>query len=196
MPSIEYDDVYKRALAKINDLDLANYTEEDFREYMKEWLHSAISKPYSRKKFSNFSFDDDLEEINFSLADSVDDDYDSQFVISALAKGLIVNYLPSKLETTANLAIMIGGKEEKKLLDTYSKNIERLDKLRKEWELAINNINFNSTFDLSKYKNCTKAVNKIYDFIEDANVVNTAGEIALKKNPECDIRNLNQNPKQ
>ena len=137
MPSIEYDDVYKRALAKINDLDLANYTEEDFREYMKEWLHSSISKPYLRKKFSNFSFDDDLEEINFSLVDSVDDDYDSQFVISALAKGLIVNYLPSKLETTANLAIMIGGKEEKKLLDTYSKNIERLDKLRKEWELEL-----------------------------------------------------------
>ena len=137
MPSIEYDDVYKRALAKINDLDLANYTEEDFREYMKEWLHSAISNPYLRKKFSNFSFDDDLEEINFSLVDSVDDNYDSQFVISALAKGLIVNYLPSKLETTANLAIMIGGKEEKKLLDTYSKNIERLDKLRKEWELEL-----------------------------------------------------------
>ena len=50
---------------------------------------------------------------------------------------MIVNYLPSKLETTANLAIMIGGKEEKKLLDTYSKNIERLDKLRKEWELEL-----------------------------------------------------------
>ena len=65
MPSIEYDDVYKRALTKINDLDLANYTEEDFKEYMKEWLHSSISKPYLRKKFSSFSFNDDLEEINF-----------------------------------------------------------------------------------------------------------------------------------
>ena len=137
MPSIEYDDVYKRALTKINDLDLANYTEDDFREYMLEWLHSAISKPYLRKKFSSFSFDDELEEINFSLTDSVDDGYDTQFVISVLAKGLIVNYLPSKLETTANLAVMIGGKEEKKLLDTYSKNIERLDKLRKEWELEM-----------------------------------------------------------
>lgn len=137
MPSIEYDDVYKRALTKINDLDLANYTEEDFKEYMKEWLHSSISKPYLRKKFSSFSFNDDFEEINFSLVDPVDDDYDSQFVISALANGLIVNYFPSKLETTANLAVMIGGKEEKKLLDTYSKNIERLDKLRKEWELEL-----------------------------------------------------------
>lgn len=137
MPSIEYDDIYKRALVKINDLDLANYTEEDFRECMTEWLHSAISEPYLRKKFSDFSFDDDLEEINFSLVAPVDDLYDSQFVISTLAKGLIINYFPSKLETTANLAVMIGGKEEKKLLDTYSKNMERLDKLKKEWELDL-----------------------------------------------------------
>ena len=39
MPSIEYDDVYKRALTKINDLDLANYTEEDFKEYMLSLIH-------------------------------------------------------------------------------------------------------------------------------------------------------------
>lgn len=79
---------------------------------------------------------------------------------------------------------------------SYLSPMKAIKDIRKEWELAINNINFDSTFDLSKYKNCTKAVSKIYDFIEDVNVVNTAREIALKKNPECDIRNLNQNPKQ
>ena len=44
MPSIEYDDVYKRALAKINDLDLANYTEEDFREVEKRVNFKVIAK--------------------------------------------------------------------------------------------------------------------------------------------------------
>lgn len=76
---------------------------------------------------------------------------------------------------------------------SYLSPMKAIKDIKKEWELAINNISFDSTFDLSKYKNCTKAVSKIYDFIEDANVVNTAGEIALKKNPECDIRNLNKN---
>lgn len=137
MPSIEYDNIYKRALTRINDLDLANYTEEDFRDCMIEWLHSAISTPYIRKKFATFSFDDDLEEINFTLTDPVDDIYDVQFITSILANGLIINYLPSKLEATENLAVMIGGKEEKKLLDTYSKNMERLNKLKKEWELEL-----------------------------------------------------------
>ena len=32
---------------------------------------------------------------------------------------------------------MIGGKEEKKLIDNYSKNMERLAELKREWELEL-----------------------------------------------------------
>lgn len=32
---------------------------------------------------------------------------------------------------------MIGGKEEKKLIDNYSKNMERLTQLKREWELEL-----------------------------------------------------------
>ena len=85
---------------------------------------------------------------------------------------------------------------------TTGKNISNISPMKaikdvkKEWALALDNIDFKNNFDLLKYKNCTKAVEKIYKFIENADVINTAGEIALKKNPECDVRNLNQNPKQ
>lgn len=84
---------------------------------------------------------------------------------------------------------------------TTGKNISNISPMKaikdvkKEWALALDNIDFKNNFDLLKYKNCTKAVEKIYKFIENADVINTAGEIALKKNPECDTRNLNQNPK-
>lgn len=85
---------------------------------------------------------------------------------------------------------------------TTGKNISNISPMKaikdvkKEWAIALDNIDFKNNFDLLKYKNCTKAVEKIYKFIENADVINTAGEIALKKNPECDVRNLNQNPKQ
>ena len=75
--------------------------------------------------------------INFTLTNSVDDSYDSEFVKTILAKGIIINYFPSKLENTKNLATMIGGKEEKKLIDNYSKNMERLTQLKREWELEL-----------------------------------------------------------
>lgn len=137
MPSLKYEDIYKRALTMIDDLELATYTEEDFYDILREWLHATASFPLLRKKFSVYSFDDEIMSINFTLTNSVDDFYDSEFVKTILAKGIIINYFPSKLENTKNLATMIGGKEEKKLIDNYSKNMERLTQLKREWELEL-----------------------------------------------------------
>lgn len=137
MPSLKYEDIYKRALTMINDLELATYTEEDFYDTLCEWLHTTSSLPLFRKKFSSYAIDDEIMELNFTLSNSIDDFYDSEFVKTILAKGIIINYFPSKLENTKNLATMIGGKEEKKLIDNYSKNIERLTQLKREWELEL-----------------------------------------------------------
>ena len=137
MPSLKYEDIYKRALTMINDLELATYTEEDFYSVLCEWLHTTSSFPLLRKKFSTYSFDDEIMNINFTLTNSVDDFYDSEFVKTILAKGIIINYFPSKLENTKNFATLIGGKEDTKLIDPYSKNMERLTQLKREWELEL-----------------------------------------------------------
>jgi hypothetical protein len=137
MPSISYDQIYKRALVRINDLELVQYTQDDFYESMKEWLHSAYSSIIFRSKFSSFELDDEIMQVTFTLTNSVDDNYDSDFVTSILAKGVILNYFPSKLENTANLAVMIGGKEEKKLLGNYNQNMERLHNLQTEFEREL-----------------------------------------------------------
>ena len=110
MPSIEYEAIYKRALVRIDDIGLANFTQEDFYDYLREWLHTASSEPLFRKKFSSFSLDDELMQLNFTLSYNVDDDYDK------------------------NLAVMIGSDKEKKLIGNYSKNMERLNDLKREWE--------------------------------------------------------------
>lgn len=134
MPSLSYESIYKKALTMINDLELATYTEDDFYNILREWLQTTSSLPLLRKKFSSYSLDDEIMTLTFTLNNSVDDEFDKNFVKTILAKGIIINYFPSKLENTKNLATMIGGKEGKKLIDNYSKNIERLTQLEREWE--------------------------------------------------------------
>lgn len=134
MPSLSYESIYKKALTMINDLELATYTEDDFYNILREWLQTTSSLPLLRKKFSSYSLDDEIMTLTFTLNNSVDDEFDKNFVKTILAKGIIINYFPSKLENTKNLATMIGGKEEKKIIDNYSKNIERLTQLEREWE--------------------------------------------------------------
>lgn len=137
MSSIDYETIYKRALVRIDDLKLLNYSKEDFYDFMSELLKSCMSVPKLRKLFSSFSFDDEIESLEFNLSNSVDESYDIQFVTNILAKGIIINYLPSRLESTVHLATMIGGTEEKKLVDNYKTNIERLKNLEKEFDLEI-----------------------------------------------------------
>jgi competence CoiA-like predicted nuclease len=137
MPSITYDQIYKRALTRINDLELAKYTQDDFYESMKEWLHSAYSSIIFRSKFSSFKLDDEIMQITFTLTNSVDDGYDTDFVTTILAKGVIINYFPSKLEESMNLHSYIGGKEEKISRQNYNQNMERLKNLQHEYEREL-----------------------------------------------------------
>lgn len=128
MPSIEYESIYKRALSRLNDVSLSQYAKEDFYEALKEWLSSASSDPYLQRKFTKYVDDEDMEEIQFELENSVNEQYDINFVTNMLAQGLIVNYMPSKLEQASFLHAMVYGKEEK-WKDNYKNAQMRLDTL-------------------------------------------------------------------
>ena len=49
-------------------------------------------------------------------------------------------------------------------------------------------INFVKDFKLDDYKNCKKAIDSIYNFLEDPKSVKIPAETALKLNPDCDLR--------
>lgn len=129
MPLIKYDSIYERALSRIKDTELMSLVEDDFYDYMKEWLHASSSLPQFRRQFSSFELDDEVMTLTFILTNTVDEQYDVNFVTNILSEGIIVNYMPSKIDTGVNMATMIGGKEEKKLVDNYGKMQERLDNL-------------------------------------------------------------------
>ena len=80
MPSLSYESIYKKALTMINDLELATYTEDDFYDILREWLQTTSSLPLLRKKFSSYSLDDEIMTLTFTLNNSVDDEYDKNFV--------------------------------------------------------------------------------------------------------------------
>lgn len=127
--TIRYETVYERALRHINDTELAQLMEDDFYDFLKEWLHSAVSLPQFRRQFKLFELDDEVMAITFDLNNSVDTTYDTDFVKTILSEGVVINYFPSKIDTGVNMSTMIGGKEEKKLLDNYGKMQERLNTL-------------------------------------------------------------------
>lgn len=125
---MKYEEIYSRSYMKRYDPSF--YENKEFAyETMKEWLHEIVAFPWVRKIFSSITLDDVLEELNFELVNSVDEQSDNDFVIKLFTDGFVICWMRPRVETAINLATVIGGKDEKKLLSNYQANIDRLNSL-------------------------------------------------------------------
>ena len=125
---MKYEEIYSRSYMKRYDPSF--YENKEFAyETMKEWLHEIVAFPWVRKIFSSITLDDILEELTFELVNSVDEQSDNDFVIKLFTDGFVICWMRPRVETAINLATVIGGKDEKKLLSNYQANIDRLNSL-------------------------------------------------------------------
>lgn len=134
---LSYSTLFSRVLNKINDPKELSLDENDLLEIYTERLHSVVGKPRVRRLFSTLSLDDELQEMTFTLNNSVDEDSDTDFVLEVLSLGMAIEWLQPQVDSVIHTSVMIGGKEEKKLLDNHKNMIERLDNMKKEQNKMI-----------------------------------------------------------
>lgn len=139
---LSYDEIFSRALNKIDDPKELQLNDNDLLMIYTQRLHSVISKPFIRKLFSSIKKDDELQEMNFSLVDSVDEDSDKEFVLELFAMGLAIEWLEPQVKSLRNTIQVFGGKEEKKLKDDYSLNKQLLKEMKIEQQKFIRDYGF------------------------------------------------------
>ena len=134
---LSYSTLFSRVLNKINDPKELSLDESDVLEIYTERLHSVVGKPRVRRLFSSISLDDEIQEMTFTLNNSVDEESDKDFVLEILSLGMAIEWLQPQVDSIIHTSVMIGGKEEKKLLDNHKNMIERLDSMKKEQNKMI-----------------------------------------------------------
>ena len=134
---LPYSILFSRVLNKINDQKELSLDENDLLEIYTERLHSVVGKPRVRRLFSTLTLDDELQEITFTLNNSVDEDSDTDFTLEVLSLGMAIEWLQPQVDSVIHTSVMIGGKEEKKLLDNHKNMIDRLDSMKKEQNKMI-----------------------------------------------------------
>ena len=75
--------------------------------------------------------------ISFELLYPVDETSDTYFIISLLSLSMVIQWLQPQVDSILNTAPMIGGKEEKKLLDNHKYSIQRLQSMKEEQKKMI-----------------------------------------------------------
>ena len=134
---LSYSTLFSRVLNKINDQKELSLDESDLFEIYTERLHSVVGKPRVRRLFSSISLDDEIQEMTFTLNNSVDEESDKDFVLEILSLGMAIEWLQPQVDSVIHTSVMIGGKEEKKVLDNHKNMIDRLDSMKKEQNKMI-----------------------------------------------------------
>lgn len=134
---LSYSTLFSRVLNKINDPKELSLDESDLLEIYTERLHSVVGNPRVRRLFSSLSLDDEIQEMTFTLNNSVDEESDKDFVLEILSLGMAIEWLQPQVDSVIHTSVMIGGKEEKKLLDNHKNMIERLGSMKKEQNKMI-----------------------------------------------------------
>ena len=133
-----YEEIYSQFYSKETDPTFfKKYSRDEAYELMRNWLHSIVAVPYIRKCFSTITLDDEVLELTFELKNSIDEDSDNYFVKDIFAQGLVICWMQQQIDTAVNLASVIGGKEEKSILNNYKNNIARLKELKIELRKTI-----------------------------------------------------------
>ena len=132
-----FDKIFSRFLTLVNDYKLAQLPEVDLDELEIEWLYAASSDPRIRQKFSYFEIDNTMREVVCELRNSVDEYADEEFVVRILSMGMAIAWLQPQVDSILYTSPFIGGKEEKKILDTHAQTIDRLDAMKTELKKTL-----------------------------------------------------------
>lgn len=135
--TLPYETVFSRTRGRINDPKELSLSEDDLLEIYTERLHNVTSNPRVRRLFSSLALDDEIQQMEFTLNNSVDETSDVDFVAGILVLGMTIEWLQPQVDSIIHTSVMIGGKEEKKLLDNHKNMIDRLDSMKTELNKRI-----------------------------------------------------------
>ena len=135
--TLPYSKLFSRVFNKINDPKELSLDESDLFEMYTERLHSVVGKPRIRRMFSSIGLDDEIQEMTLSLNNSVDEYSDEDFILEVFTLGMVIEWLQPQVDSVLHTSVMIGGKEEKKLLDNHKNMIERLHSMKTEQNKMI-----------------------------------------------------------
>lgn len=130
--TLPYEIIFSRVRNKITDPKELSLDANDLIEIYTERLHSAVGDQRVRTLFSSISLDDEIQEITYEMDISIDETTDTDFVIEMLSSAIAIEWMLQQVNSRLYTSQMIGGKEEKKLIDNYKPMIGRLESMRSE----------------------------------------------------------------
>lgn len=109
--TLPYETIFSRTRGRISDMKELSLDENDLLEIYTERLNNVISNPRVRRLFSSLTLDDEIQQLDFTLNNSVDETADMNFVVGILVLGMTIEWLQPQVDSIMHTSVMIGGDE-------------------------------------------------------------------------------------
>ena len=138
----DYDEIYSRFYLKVKDYEIIALDEQLAKEVLNGYLRSVLAKPFVRRLFASIDIDDDIEELEYSLRDSLGEDMDKDFVEEVLAVGMVEEWASPRYHSTLLTSQLLSNSEQKwysqaqqlaEMKALYLKAQNDLRKLIRDW---------------------------------------------------------------
>ena len=136
--TLQYEDIFSIFLSKITDYSFLECDESIVRAQIVSWLHSSISSPRIRSKFSTLELNDDDAVLNFSLKNSVSEQLDCEFTIDILSRAMVIAWLEPQVKNVLLTKQLLTGGDEK--FFSQSNHISQLEQMLSSAKAELKNI--------------------------------------------------------
>ena len=133
--TLSCEEIYSAFLGLIDDYQLPQMDIEDAYEYMKDCFKNVFSKPKIRRLFSSLSFDSNILQLDYQLRNSIDEEYDKEFVKGLFANGMVVAWLEPRYQSETLTAQFFAGKEQKYY--SQSAHIDSMERMYKNARMIV-----------------------------------------------------------
>ena len=133
--TLHYNEIYSAFLMKITAYSFLECDESYVNEQMCSWLHSAISNPRLRSKFTSFEIDDVSATVEFNLKTSLDSILDIEFVKDVLSRSMVISWIEPQIQSELLTKQLFTGKEEK--FYAQANHLNQLQQLLSENQIGL-----------------------------------------------------------
>lgn len=145
-----FEDIYSRFYLRVKDYEMTGLDEKLVNEMLLGYLKSTLSKPMVRRLFQSITLDEDIEEIEYELRNSLDEVSDQDFVEEVLAVGLVCEWASPRYHSTLLTSQLLTNSDQKyfsqaqhlaEMKELYQKSQTDLRKLIRDYGYSLSVIN-------------------------------------------------------
>ncbi len=131
----EFEDIYSRFFLRVEDYNIVGLDTNLVNEMMNGWMKSVLSQPYIRRLFDTLTFDEDIEQIEYTMKYPISEDEDKDFVEELIALGMVAEWVSPKYHSTLLTSQFYSNSEQK-----YYSQANHMTELKDMYHRAKNDV--------------------------------------------------------